>query len=83
MILPERGDSRSARVIPIQDSMVNATEELVSQIWDEVDSWGIAVAGGYWKPVLSVETAPGADARVTEFETLLDGSGLDVRRKTR
>lgn len=83
LILPERGTKNSARIVPIEGSMTKATEELVSQLWDEVEGWGIAVSGGYWKPVLNVEAAPGAEERVAELEKLLDGSGLEVRRKAR
>lgn len=82
LILPERGERRAARVVPIQGSMTGATEELVSQIWDEVDGWGIAVSNGYWKPVLNIEVATGQDTTFQQLETLLDGSGLEVRRRS-
>lgn len=81
LILPERGERRAARVVPIESTMTHATETLVSNIWDEVDGWGIAVSNGYWKPVLNVEVAPGQDMRFEQLQTLLDGSGLDIRRR--
>ena len=54
--------------------------EFVSKIWDRIEQWGIAVAGGYWKPVLRRHVAQGADERFEEMQTLLDGSGLEVQR---
>ena len=35
-------------------------DEFVSAVWQHMDQWGIAVAGGYWKPELRVTwgTAP-------------------------
>ena len=51
-----------------------------SKLWARVESWGIAVAGGYWKPVLNVQVTPGAEQRFEELRVLLDGSGLEVRR---
>jgi hypothetical protein len=82
LIVPERGERRAARVVAIESSMSKATENLVSQIWTEVDGWGIAVSNGYWKPVLNVEVTPGQDALYDQLETLLDGSGLEVRRRS-
>lgn len=82
LIVPERGERRAARTVPIEGSMTRATEELVSQIWDEVDGWGIAVSNGYWKPILNVEVANGQDALFQQLQTLLDGSGLEVRRRS-
>ena len=62
--------------------MSKATENLVSQIWNEVDGWGIAVSNGYWKPILNVEVAPGQDQAFADLQTLLEGSGLEVRRRS-
>jgi hypothetical protein len=82
LLVPERGERRAARVVPIEGSITTATEGLVSVIWDEVEGWGIAVSNGYWKPVLNVEVAPGQDALFEQLQTLLDGSGLEVRRRS-
>jgi hypothetical protein len=82
MILPERGERRAARVVPLTRSAAAASEELVQQINQEVESWGIAVANGYWRPVLNIEVAPGSDERFAELQMLLDGSGLEIRRRS-
>jgi hypothetical protein len=82
LIVPERGDRRAARVVKIENSMSKATENLVSQIWNEVDGWGIAVSNGYWKPILNVEVAPGQDQAFADLQALLEGSGLEVRRRS-
>ena len=81
VIVPERGDGRRPKVIPVNGSMRTATEACVSEIWKQMEGWGIAVSGGYWKPALKVEVGPGADARYQEFESLLQGSGLELQRK--
>jgi hypothetical protein len=81
LLLPERGSRGATQIIPIDGSMASATEELAARIDREVQGWGMAVANGYWKPVLNVETAPGAERRAEQLQTLLDGSGLEVRRK--
>lgn len=80
IILPERGEATSPVVVLVEGSMVDDIDEFVSKIWDRIEDWGIAVAGGYWKPVLHIHVAQGADERFEEMQTLLDGSGLEVQR---
>jgi hypothetical protein len=83
VILPDKGDARSAEVVLVTGSMRDEIDALISKIWDRIDSWGIAVAGGYWKPVLKVNVGQAAETRFVELQTLLIGSGIEVQRKTR
>jgi len=46
-----------------------------------MERWGMAVAGGYWKPTLKVTVFPGAETRFWELQALLAGSGIDVERR--
>ena len=80
IILPDRGEVRAPDVVLVEGAMVDEIDGFVSNIWDRIETWGIAVAGGYWKPVLHVNVAQGADERFRELQTLLDGSGLEVKR---
>jgi hypothetical protein len=81
MLLPERGESRPPKVVPATGEMVDVIDELVSAVWEYMEQWGLAVANGYWKPVLHVEVAKGAEYRYRELEVLLEGSGFEVKRK--
>jgi hypothetical protein len=58
-----------------------AVDPLVSAVWEQMESWGIAGRGTFWRPVLQVYVAPGADRRFTDLSNLLDGSGLTLERK--
>jgi hypothetical protein len=82
LILPERGDLRNARTIVVKENLGDQIEEFVSEIWHHTNDWGLALIGGYWKPVINVEVAPGGEAMYVELARLLEGSGLEVRRKT-
>ncbi len=53
-----RSDSRPI-VVLVEGRMVDEIDEFVSKIWDRIEDWGIAVAGGYWKPVLHMSRGPG------------------------
>jgi hypothetical protein len=46
-----------------------------------MDRWGLAVLGGYWKPILTVEVRPGGEQRFAELQLLMQGSGIEVERK--
>ena len=80
VIVPERG---LARPIPIllAPSTAESVDEFVSEVWDHMQSWGIAGNGMYWRPVLNVYVAPEGERRYAELKTLLEGSGLNVERK--
>jgi hypothetical protein len=83
LILPERGDSSSTKVVPARGPLVDSIDQFVSAIWQHMDQWGMAVANGYWKPVLHVNVARGAEDRFEELQSLMEGSGVEVRREQR
>ena len=71
--------SAQTREIPIRGTTEESIENLVSAVWQHVDTWGEAGRGMYWRPVLSVDVAPGADGRFADLQTLLADSGLEVK----
>jgi hypothetical protein len=70
-------------VVAAPNELVSSIDEFVSAIWEHMEQWGIAVAGGYWRPILHVEVGYGADQRFRELQTLLEGSGMEVVRTKR
>jgi hypothetical protein len=81
LILPDRGEQRKARTILIDNNLNDQIDVFVSEIWKHTDGWGLALIGGYWKPVVNVEVAPGGEDLFLELERLMEGSGLEVKRK--
>jgi hypothetical protein len=79
VLVPERGSGRP-REIALDGPTRKAVDELVSAIWDYMDTWGIAGRGMYWKPVLSVHVASGGQSRFNDLKALLEDSGLEVRQ---
>jgi hypothetical protein len=70
--------ARPAIDIPIGESTDAAIDGLIHEIWIQIEDWGMAEAGGYWKPVLRIAAdGPGA-ARASELETKLRGSGIET-----
>jgi hypothetical protein len=56
-------------------------DRFVAAVQGEVKGWGLAVADGYWKPVLQAEVAPGAERHFLNLQTALQGSGIEVMRR--
>ena len=74
-------DRGAGEQIMIAGRTEEAVDELIANVWSQVDTWGLAGRGMYWKPVLSMHVAPDGVRRYTELRTLLDGSGLEVTGK--
>jgi hypothetical protein len=82
VLAPEQGDSRSAQVVPLAPELTDENvNQFVTTVQKEVDSWGLAVKDGYWKPVLQAEVAPGAERHFLNLQTALGGSGIDIIRR--
>ena len=80
MILPQRGEQQESLAVALPGALSDSIDEFVTAVWKHTEQWGIAVMNGYWKPVLNVEVAPGADQRFAELQSLLEGSGLEAKR---
>jgi hypothetical protein len=82
VLAPERGENRAPRTVPIAPELTpDDVTNFVDAVHREVDQWGIAVADGYWKPVLQAEVAPGCERHYENLRTALGGSGLDINRR--
>jgi hypothetical protein len=80
VIVPETGLA-GGKVISLGPETQDSVDDFVSAVWELIESWGIAGRGMYWRPVLGVRVAPGAEPRFADLRNLLDGSGLEVTRK--
>ena len=84
VLVQEPGDARSrTKVIPLGGPLAAQVDTIVSAVWDRMESWGLAVLGGYWKPVLSVHVAPGAERRFLELQRAFRDSGVTIERRAR
>jgi hypothetical protein len=82
VLVPERGVSRPAEQIKISPQMSQAElDQFVETVQLEMKSWGLAVEGGYWKPILQIEVAPDAERHYADLVRGLEGSGFEIERK--
>lgn len=70
-----------AKTVALGPRLETSADEMVSAVWDQIEAWGIAGKNMYWRPVLKVAVAPGAERRFEELKKVLDGSGIAVERK--
>ncbi|MEO8271249.1 MAG: hypothetical protein ABI557_16120, partial [Aureliella sp.] len=84
IVLPDSGKANDPAAITItfDTSPQQRAERLARVVAERVDSWGLALTGGYWKPTLVVDVAPDAEWRFNQLQQLLESSGLEVQRST-
>ncbi len=75
IILPERGEWHTPAVVLIEGDILDEVDTLVGKIWEHIDRWGIAVAGGYWKPVLQVDVAQGGERGLNNWKCCCTTAG--------
>ena len=76
------GGHRPAKIIAMTGRTAAAVDPLVTAIWEQMDAWGIAGKGMYWRPILQVYVAPGAEQRFAGPATLAPRQRLDHPEET-
>jgi hypothetical protein len=80
-LLADRKSRAKQQEFPIAGSIVDEVDQLVAELWQRMKAWGLAGSQMYWKPVLRVRVMNGAEPVFDELSQLLDGSGIEVKRK--
>lgn len=66
-------------VVSFHGDTVESVDEFVKQVQREIDGWGIAGNGLYWRPVLNMTIAPDGRERANDLARLLKNSGLELK----
>ncbi len=70
--------------IKIQNTQQDSVDQLVDLIWKRIEGWGLAELGGYWKPVLRLDSAEeSGTTRAAQLARMLEGSGIEIERQWR
>jgi hypothetical protein len=77
VLQPEPGQ-QGTKTIFLRKGLAQARTDLSKALQGRVDSWGMALAGGYWKPKIVVTIDPNAQHRYEQLQRVLQGSGIDV-----
>ena len=81
IIVPGRYERLAPFTTQTQGNVAESLDSFVASLWSYMENWGIAVAGGYWKPILNVEVRPGAADHFKTLQELLESSGVEVQRR--
>jgi hypothetical protein len=75
----ESGGMNMEATITMEKGPQDAGAQLATAIRKRVDSWGLSVTGGYWRPTLTIEAASDASLSVARLQRLLEGSGVEIQ----
>ncbi|TWT66806.1 hypothetical protein Pla123a_45040 [Posidoniimonas polymericola] len=53
-------------------------DNFVASVKQQIESWGLAGHGLYWRPVIKLDVRQGGERRAAEIEAVLKRSGVDV-----
>ena len=76
---PESATAPAGKVVPLKGDTVESVDEFVKQVRNQIDGWGIAGNGLYWRPVIILDVAPEGQRRANDLARLLKNSGLELR----
>lgn len=86
VVLPGRdlGFSQSSggvvgKTVPLDGATHNGLDNFVTEVRKQVNQWGMAGQGLYWRPVLVLNVAPDGSGRARDLTQLLEHSGFDVK----
>jgi hypothetical protein len=68
----------AGKSVPFQRDTVESIDEFVAAVHAQIDGWGMAGDGLYWRPVLQFHVAPDGAARAQDLARLLRNSGLEI-----
>ena len=80
VLLPNNRQREVDRIFAVGGNLTKTVDQLVVAIHQRIDSWGLAPSGGYWQPELRLDVSSNAEELTQHLETLLQGSGLTLRR---
>ena len=77
--MPNTPGAAAGKVVPMHGDTVQSLDEFVKQVRDQIDGWGIAGNGLYWRPVIILNVGPDGQRRANDLARLLKNSGLELR----
>ena len=81
VLIPARGERGAPIVVRIEGKMQQTIDPFVAALHQYIDGWGLALAGGYWKPELHVEVAVGGEQHFYLLQKYLKRSGIIVTQR--
>jgi hypothetical protein len=81
VLIPGQGERGSPIVVRVDGTVQQSIDPFVAALHQHIQRWGIALAGGYWKPVLHIEVAAGGEQHFYLLQKYLKRSGIEVTQR--
>ena len=81
IIMPAAGERGPDVPVPVTGKLQDSIDSFVQALHQYTKQWGIALAGGYWKPELHVIVSPGGEEHYYQLRQYLRRSGIDVTQR--
>lgn len=78
LVMDERSSQRIQEQIELKAGPRRVSDQLAVAVARRIDSWGLPLSGGYWRPHLHVAVAPGAEWSAQQLQRMLEASGLEL-----
>ncbi|MDA7980450.1 MAG: hypothetical protein MPJ50_16955 [Pirellulales bacterium] len=63
-------------IVYLQPQTADSLDDFRAAVWREMDRWGLAGRGMYWKPILKFEVTPAGADRYFQLKRLMENSGF-------
>jgi hypothetical protein len=81
VLIPAQVERGAPIVVRIEGTMQQSIDPFVAALHQYIQRWGIALAGGYWKPELHIEVAAGGEQHFYLLQKYLKRSGITVTQR--
>ena len=81
VLIPAHGERGAPIVVRIEGTMQQSIDPFVTALHQHIQGWGLALAGGYWKPELHIEVAAGGQQHFYLLQKYLKHSGIKVTQR--
>ena len=81
VLIPAQGERGDPIVVHIEGAMQQSIDPFVAALHQYIQRWGLALAGGYWKPELHIEVAGGGEQHFYLLQQYLKRSGIKVTQR--
>ena len=79
IVMADEAAATTGKVVSFHQPKPRVMDELAATVQAQVNEWGLAGRSMYWRPMLVLQVAPGAERQAMRLTELLKDSGLDVR----
>lgn len=81
VLIPALGERGDPIVVHIEGTMQQSIDPFVAALQQYIQRWGLALAGGYWKPELHIEVDAGGEQHFYLLQKYLKRSGIVVTQR--